>query len=176
MIATVLARPFAALLVVLSLGLSAASGQPAKSPQPSGQPSPQAVALAKELIVLKGGNQMFGSVVPGVVDSAKDLFLPTNPNLSKDLTEVTVKLKQEYTSKSDELMNEVAKAYAKHFTEQELKDAVAFYKTSLGKKLLAEEPVAIESGLTRAREWSGEFSNQVVARVRAEMKKKGHDL
>jgi uncharacterized protein len=172
MIATVLARPFAALLVVLSLGLSAASGQPAKSPQPSGQPSPQAVALAKELIVLKGGNQMFGSVVPGVVDSAKDLFLPTNPNLSKDLTEVTVKLKQEYTSKS----NEVAKAYAKHFTEQELKDAVAFYKTPLGKKLLAEEPVAIESGLTRAREWSGEFSNQVVARVRAEMKKKGHDL
>jgi uncharacterized protein len=170
--ATVLARPFAALLVVLSLGLSAASAQPAKSPQPP----PQAVALAKELIVLKGGNQMFGAVVPGVVESAKDLFLPTNPNLSKELAEVAGKLKQEYTGKSDELMNEVAKAYARHFTEQELKEAVAFYKTPLGKKLLAEEPVAIESGFTRAKEWANDFSTQVVARVRAEMKKKGHDL
>jgi uncharacterized protein len=172
MIATVLARPLVALLVMLGLGLSLASGQPAKGPQPS----PQAVALAKELIVLKGGNQMFGAVVPGVVESAKDLFLPTNPNLSKDLTEVSGKLKQEYTGKSDELMNEVAKAYARHFTEQELKEAVAFYKTPLGKKLLAEEPVAIEAGFTRAKEWANDFSTQVVARVRAEMKKKGHDL
>ena len=172
MIVTFLARPFVALLVVLSIGLSAASAQPAKG----AQPSPQAIALAKELIVLKGGNQMFGAVVPGAIESTRDLFLPTNPNLSKELAEVTGKLKQEYSGKSDELMNEVAKVYATHFTEQELKEAVAFYKTPLGKKLLAEEPVAIEAGLKRAREWANDFSTLMVARVRAEMKKKGHDL
>ena len=78
MIASVLARLWMALLIVLSLGFAAQSANPP-------QPSPQAIALAKELIFLKGGQQMFGPVVPGVIESTKDVFLPTNPNLSKPL-------------------------------------------------------------------------------------------
>jgi len=169
MIASVLARLWTALLIVLSLGFAA---QSANTPQPS----PQAIALAKELIFLKGGQQMFGPVVPGVIESTKDVFLPTNPNLSKPLGEVSAQLKSEYASKSDELMNEVAKVYATHFTEQELKEIVAFYKTALGKKLLNEDPIAIEAGFTRAKEWANDFSNQVMTKMRAEMKKKGYDL
>jgi hypothetical protein len=169
MIASVLARLWMALLIVLGLGFAAQSANPP-------QPSPQAIALAKELIFLKGGQQMFGPVVPGVIESTKDVFLPTNPNLSKPLGEVSAQLKSEYASKSDELMNEVAKVYATHFTEQELKEIVAFYKTALGKKLLNEDPIAIEAGFTRAKEWANDFSNQVMTKMRAEMKKKGYDL
>jgi hypothetical protein len=167
MTVSVLARLWVALLLVLSLGVAAQSANP---------PSPQAIALAKELIVLKGGHQMFDAVVPGVIDQAKDVFLPTNPNLNKELVEVTGKLKLEYANKSDELFNEVAKVYATHFTEQELKEIVAFYKTPLGKKMLAEDPVAIQEGLARAKDWANDFSSQVLGKMRAEMKKKGHDL
>lgn len=140
------------------------------------QPSANSIALAKELIVLKGGNQMFGAIVPGTVESAKNLFLPTNPSLSKELNEVTAQLRTEYAPKTDELMTEVAKSYASRFSEQELKEIVAFYKTALGKKLLTEEPQAIEQGFARAKDWANAFSNQVIARMRAEMKKKGKDL
>jgi uncharacterized protein len=167
MTVSVLARLSVALLLVLSLGVAAQSANP---------PSPQAIALAKELIVLKGGHQMFDPVVPGVIDQAKDVFLPTNPNLNKELVEVVGKLKLEYANKPDELFNEVAKVYAMHFTEQELKEIVAFYKTPLGKKMLAEDPVAIQEGLARAKDWANDFSNQVLGKMRAEMKKKGHDL
>lgn len=167
MTVSVLARLWVALLLVLSLGVAA---------QSANTPSPQAIALAKELIILKGGHQMFDAVVPGVIDQAKDVFLPTNPNLNKELVEVTGKLKLEYANKSDELFNEVAKVYAMHFTEQELKEIVAFYKTPLGKKMLAEDPVAIQEGLARAKDWANDFSGQVLGKMRAEMKKKGHDL
>lgn len=167
MTVSVLARLWVALLLVLSLGVAA---------QSANTPSPQAIALAKELIVLKGGHQMFDAVVPGVIEQAKDVFLPTNPNLNKELVEVTGKLKLEYANKSDELFNEVAKVYAMHFTEQELKEIVAFYKTPLGKKMLAEDPVAIQEGLARAKDWANDFSGQVLGKMRAEMKKKGHDL
>lgn len=167
MIVSVLARLWVALLLVLGLGVAAQSANP---------PSPQAIALAKELIVLKGAHQMFDAVVPGVIEQAKDVFLPTNPNLNKELVEVTGKLKLEYANKPDELFNEVAKVYASHFTEQELKEIVAFYKTPLGKKMLAEDPVAIQEGLARAKDWANDFSNQVLGKMRAEMKKKGHDL
>jgi hypothetical protein len=167
MTVSVLARLWVALLLMLSLGVAAQSANP---------PSPQAIALAKELIVLKGGHQMFDAVVPGVIDQAKDVFLPTNPNLNKELVEVTGKLKLEYANKPDELLNEVAKVYAMHFTEQELKEIVAFYKTPLGKKMLAEDPIAIQEGLARAKDWANDFSSQVLGKMRAEMKKKGHDL
>jgi hypothetical protein len=173
MIATLFTRSAFALLLVLGAALAAdranAQGQTA-------QPSANSLALAKELIVLKGGNQMFGAIVPGTIESAKNLFLPTNTNLSKELNEVSAQLRTEYSAKTDELLSEVAKAYATRFSEQELKEIVAFYKTALGKKMLVAEPQAIEQGFARAKDWAGAFSSQVIVRMRAEMKKKGHDL
>ena len=53
---------------------------------------------------------------------------------------------------------------------------LAFYKTNLGKKVLAEEPIAVEEAFRKAQDWSNTFSEQVIARMRVEMKKKGYDL
>ena len=41
-------------------------------------------------------------------------------------------------------MTEAAKLYAARFTEQELKDMVAFYKSPLGKKMIAQEPQVLD--------------------------------
>jgi hypothetical protein len=162
----------AGLLVAFAIGLAAAPAQ-AQAPQ---QPPAGAVAAAKDLLILKGGQMMFGAIVPGTIQRARDTFLPTNPNLSKELNEVNTKLQQEYKGKADELITEVAKSYAARFSEKELRDLIAFYQTPLGKKLLVEEPPAIESGFARAKEWANDFSNQVISRYRSEMKKKGYDL
>ena len=54
-----------------------------------------------------------------------------------------------------------------------MKELLAFYKTSLGKKVLTEEPLAVEDAFKRAQDWSNTFSEQVIGRFRAEMKKKG---
>jgi hypothetical protein len=159
---------------VCSASLIAAGAHAQNFPNPT--PSPNAIAIAKELITLKGGVQMFEGVVGGVIESAKSTFLPTNPNLGKPLNEVTAKLQKEFEPKKAELVNEVARVYARHFTEQELRELLAFYKTALGKKVLVEEPAAIDDSFKHAQEWSNTFSLQVIDRLRAEMKKKGYDL
>ena len=43
-----------------------------------------------------------------------------------------------------ELTDEVARLYAANFTEQELKDILAFYKTTAGKKLLTTQPKIVD--------------------------------
>jgi uncharacterized protein len=139
-------------------------------------PSPAAISIAKEIITLKGGAQMFDSVVPGVIETTKNQFIPTNPNLNKPLNDVAEKLRKDFDSKKGEVLNEVARVYARRFTEQELKELIAFYRTALGKKILVEEPAAIEDGLKRAQDWANDFSEQVIARMRNEMKKLGYDL
>ena len=61
-------------------------------------------------------------------------------------------------------------------TEQELRELLAFYKTNLGRKVLSDESSAVEDGFKRAQEWTSEFSDQVLTKMRVEMRKKGHDL
>jgi uncharacterized protein len=139
-------------------------------------PTAGAVAAARELIQAKGGGAMFEPVIPGVVESTKNTLMPTNPNLTRELNEVSAQLRKEYEAKKAELVYEVAIVYAKHFTEQELKDLVIFYRTPLGQKMLKEEPIALDESLKRAQDWSIDFSETVMGRFRAEMKKRGHQL
>jgi hypothetical protein len=148
----------------------------ALSPASAQEPSANAVAMAREVIVLKGGNILFERVVPGVIENAKNSFIPTNPQLGKQLTEVAELLHKELDPKRAEIVNEVARIFAQRFTEQELKDIVTFYRSPAGKKLAVEEPNTIELSMKRAQAWAEDLSDKVMTRFRVEMKKKGHDL
>ena len=140
------------------------------------QPTPAAIEVARQIVLVKGGTT-FDPVIPGVIETAKNMFLPTNPNLAKDLNEVAAQLRKEfYETKRAELLTEVAKAYASRFTEPELKDILAFYKTPLGQKLIAEEPRATEASMRRAQDWANNFSEEVITRMREEMRKRGANL
>lgn len=145
-------------------------------PAHSQEPSAAAVAAARELVDLRGGAKMFDSVVPGVVEQAKGVFLQTNPALAKELDEVAGRLRSDFGSRTTELLNEVARIYAQHFTEQEMREAIAFYKTNLGRKIVTQEPIIIDQSFARMQQWANKFSEEVLSRYRAEMKKKGHDL
>jgi len=140
------------------------------------QPSAEAVATAKELITVKGGAAIYDPLIPGVIEQAKRVFLQTNPMLSKDLNEVAAKLRAEMSPRSAELVNEAARLYAIRFTEKELKDALAFYKSPLGRKLITEEPAALDESMRNAQNWANRVSEEVMGKMRAEMKKRGHDI
>jgi len=115
-------------------------------------------------------------VVPGVIEQAKTVLLQTNPMLAKELNEVALQLRADDAPKSAELLNDIAKMYATRFTEQELQDLLAFYKTPLGKKVVAQEYKVIDQSLTYAQSWANKLSDQILTQMRAEMKKRGHDM
>ena len=140
------------------------------------QPSAAAVALARDVIAMKGAAGMTEPLVRGVIETVKNSFVPTNPNLTRELNDVATALHKELDGKSSEVLDQMARAYAARFTEQELKDLLVFYKTPLGQKFIKEEPNAIEDGLNRARQWAEAFGDTVMARMRSEMQKKGHQL
>jgi len=158
---------FIAALICACLGPFAAEAQ---------QPSAAAVALAREVIIIRGASGMTDPLVRGVIESVKNSFVPTNPNLTRELNDVAATLHKELDGKSSEVLEQMAQAYAARFTEQELKDLLVFYKTPLGQKILKQEPVALEDGLKRAQQWADGFADTVMARMRTEMQKKGHQL
>jgi hypothetical protein len=152
-------------LAALTFGASAQS-----------QPSPDAVNTARQILVLKGGDTMFNALIPGVIEQAKSMFEVQNPMLNKDLRETANKMRADMAPRSAELVTEVAKIYASKFSEQELKDILAFYQSPLGRKVVAEEPRSIDESMNMAQTWSQGLSDEVLTKMRAEMKKRGHDL
>jgi hypothetical protein len=158
----------AAALVMAWCGLvGAAQAQP---------PAASAVATAKELVELKGGGGMFDPIIQGVVEQTKTALLRTSPQLSKDLNEVSAQLVGEFSPRRADLIEQAAKFYAARFTEQELKDMVAFYKSPLGRKMLVQEPLVLDETFNFVQQWAPRVSEDVMNRFRAEMKKKGHQL
>jgi uncharacterized protein len=163
------ANPMRTAILALALSCLVATAQ-------AQQPSAAALATAKELITVKGASALFDPLLPNVIERAKGLFLQTNPMLAKPLNEVAAKLKVEYAKRSAEMINDVAKLYALRFTEKELKDVLAFYKSPLGRKMLVEEPRILDQGMRDANVWAEKLSREIIDKMRAEMKKRGHDI
>ena len=142
----------------------------------SQQPSAAAMATAKELVGVTGATTLFNPLISGVVEQAKILFLQQDPSLNTDLTEIAAKMRTELAPRMTQVTDEVAKLYATHFTETELKEILAFYQSPVGKKMLSQQPIVVEASLKFAQDWANKLSEEVVAKMRAELKKKGHNL
>ncbi|MGE0565735.1 MAG: DUF2059 domain-containing protein [Pseudolabrys sp.] len=161
-----LSTAFAMLVIASSLGQ--AQQQP--------QPSQGAIDMAREIVVLKGGDKIFSPLIPGVIEQGKNMFLQQNPALQRDLNEVATKLRSDFEPRKAEVMTAVARTYASHFTEAELKEILTFYRSPVGKKVIDQEVRVLGQSASVAQEWAVKFSDEVISRMRAEMKKKGHDL
>jgi hypothetical protein len=168
MIATSLARRMAAAAVLAFVACA--------SPAVAQQPTAGAMATAKELMQVKGATGIFDPLVPGIIESAKNAFLPTHPGLFRELNEVAAILRTQFASRRNEILDEIARLYAQRFSEAEMKEVIAFYKSPVGRKFVADEPEVIDQGLARTQAWSNKLSDDVLNRFRSEMKKKGHDL
>jgi hypothetical protein len=138
------------------------------------QPSAAAITLATQLLELKGGIGAYDPAIDGVIVHNRDVLLQINPNLTKDINDVVQLVRQDGAARRQELHKEVALGYATAFTEQELKDMIAFYKTPLGKRIIEQEPKAGEQSTQRAQVWIDKYAETVIEKMRAEMKKRGH--
>ena len=125
---------------------------------------------------MKNASAMYANAVPGIVQQTKQTLLQNNLNYQKDLDEVAVIVAQALAGREKEIGDGMAQVYANEFTEQELKDLVAFYKSPLGQKLLLAEPRAIQFSMSYMNQWAQSFAEVINGQFRAEMKKRGKEI
>ena len=138
--------------------------------------SPTAIAAAKEILTMKNAAAMYANAVPNLVEQTKNVLMQSNLNYQKDLNEVAVIVAKNLAGREKEIGEGMAQVYANEFTEQELKDLVTFYKSTLGQKLLASEPRAIQFSMSYMNQWAQQFAETINGQFRAEMKKRGKDI
>jgi hypothetical protein len=173
--------PAASVALSLALGLALGIVPAAAQQQPQQTlalkpASPGALAAAREILAMKNVHAVYASAVPNIVQRTKDTLLQSNLNYQKELDEVAVIIAQKMAGRENEIGEGMANVYANEFTEQELKDLVAFYKSPLGQKLLSTEPKAIQMSMTYMNQWAQTFADQVSGEFRAEMRKRGKQM
>ena len=174
-----LARMLSAASLALGLavaGVPAVAQQAPAAPPPLKQAPPAAIAAAKEILAMKNAAAMYASAVPNIVEQTKNQLLQSNLNYQKDLNEVAVIVAQKLAGREKEIGEGMAKIYANEFTEQELKDLVAFYKSPLGQKLISTEQRAIQFSMSYINQWAQVFAETVNGEFRAEMRKRGKEI
>ncbi len=157
----------------LALALVAVTGS-ARAEQK--EPSANALKMAREIIDLKNATILFEPMVPGVIERVKGMLLQTSPNLRKDLDDVANNLRKVYAPRTADLLTDISWVYASRFSEAELKEILTFYRTPTGKKVIVQEPQVFDDAMAGLPGWQEKFGEEVIARFRAEMKKRGHDL
>ena len=167
--------PAAGLALGLALAIQPAAAQQA-APQQLKPATPTCAAAAKEILTMKNASAMYAQAVPNIVQQTKDQLLSTNLNYQKDLNEVAVVVAQKLAGKEKEIGDGMAQIYCNEFTEKELTDLVAFYKSTLGQKLLASEPRAISFSMSYMNGWAQNFAEIVNGEFRAEMRKRGKQI
>ena len=175
-----LSRILSAAGLAMGLALTAVPAGAQQKNAPAATPlkpaSPAAIAAAKEILTMKNASAMYANAVPNLVEQTKNTLMQSNLNYQKDLNEVAVIVAKTLAGREKEIGEGMAQVYANEFTEQELKDLVTFYKSTLGQKLLASEPRAIQFSMSYMNAWAQQFAEVINGQFRAEMKKRGKEI
>ncbi|MFG1464400.1 DUF2059 domain-containing protein [Xanthobacter sp. DSM 24535] len=157
--------------LILTTGLAIAQ-QPAAAPAPTaGQ-----MQVARDLVNANGEARAFNGVIANLVDGAALGFLQSNPDLAPQLRDVALALRPEFEKRQAEIIDMVAASYAQRFSEAELKEALAFYKSATGQKMVNERPIIVQQAVQNIQAWSSKLNADAMERIRTEMKKRGYDL
>lgn len=114
--------------------------------------------LIKEMLELSGAKKMALQTMEMMISS----FRKQMPEVETDFWNEFMKEAQ-----AGDLISMIAPVYAKHFTETEVKELIAFYKTPIGKKLVEKLPVISQESYGIGEVWGKALSEKVAAKLKA---------
>lgn len=166
------------MLLALPFVCVANSALTQQAPAPASPPVPTstAVTAARTLVVATGISRSFVLMIPQFMDQISKTLTETRPQIDKDLHLVMTELKPEFDRQADEMIEIAAQVYAKHIPEADLQAAVTFFTSDSGRKYAAAQRTVLAEVVTAMQGWQGKISTDMMSRVRAELKKKGHEL
>jgi len=125
--------------------------------------SPSHLAAAREAVDALDTTEQFDQILLNAATQIKAELIVNNPNLQTEISDMVDESAIALAPRRGALENEVARIYAKLFTEQELREVSQFYKSEAGRKLIQQGPQASREMLSAADVWS----NGIVRDLRA---------
>ena len=139
------------------------------------QGSPEALAAARELSAIMTGDtmtQITGALTAQIWPTIERAF--SSKVDAATLAELRAEFEKTVNALTADVMKGSPAIYAKHFTTQELRDMVAFYKSPTGVKALREMPKVLTDVGTEMGPRMQAFQGDLNIRVKAILEKHGY--
>jgi uncharacterized protein len=164
---TPFARFFGPFVVVTLLFLAPVRAQ---------SPNAGAAAAAKELVDTMKLADQYKAVLPMVFRQLKPSIVQNRPEVDRDFDALAPKLMDSMGARLDELQSAIVLIYASNFTEAELRDLIAFYKTPTGQKFLQKTPFVAQQTMIAGQKFGQSAAADLQKLMREELRRRGHDL
>jgi hypothetical protein len=163
-------------LALLAGSAVAQQPAPAAAPAPSAVVTPEQLAVARDVVVGSGISRSFDVVIPNIMSQITNTLTRTRPELTSDLAAVMEQLRPEFMKQPADMVDNAARIVASVMSEDELKQTAAFFASPAGKKYVSSQPVVLDRLVVAMEGWTQKVSEDMVTRIRAEMKKRGKDI
>jgi hypothetical protein len=156
----------AALALALALGGPAAAQEVSQSH----------LDAALEAVQSAGAARGFDSVLPALADRVKGRLIRLRPDLHQEISATVEAVALELIARRADLNEDVARVWAKNFTEDELVTIAEFYKSPTGQKFAEIGPQVIQDSLKAVEGWSTRVGEELYERSREALTKQGFDF
>ena len=121
---------------------------------------------ARDAVLSANAIRAFDDVLPLMADRTRTLFIQSNPAYTQLIDVIVNEVALEMAARRPDLNKVVYEVWARRFSEDELKELAAFYKTDLGQKLSRMEPEMRALSIGAAKQWGDAISTEMVTIVR----------
>jgi hypothetical protein len=146
------------------------------APVQAQSPNAGAEAAAKELIDTMRLTEQFKAVLPVIIRQIKPAIVQNRPEVDRDFDALAPKLLGVMGARLDELANAIALIYASNFTESEIRDLTAFYRSPTGQKLLQKLPSVTQQTMIAGQKFGQSTAADLQKQMLEELRLKGHTL
>jgi hypothetical protein len=157
----------AVLGIALSAGSSYASAQ---------EVSASHLAVALDVVKSAKASRGFDNVLPQLAAQAQDRFIRIRPDMFKQIADTVEAVALKLAVRRNDLDTDVARVWAKHFTEEELQTIATFYKSAAGQKFAEVGSLVFAESLTAVQRWSDRVGDELIDNARKELKSQGIDI
>jgi hypothetical protein len=153
-------------VIAMVLGVASASAR--------AEPPRSQRAKIVEIMEITGGKTMLDEFMQVFIQQLSTDVRRTNPNIPERahevIRDVIIAVLKEH---SQELLSSMIPLYEKHFTETELDELLAFYRTPTGQKAIKELPALVQESIPISQSWLRNLEPVLQPRLRERLAAEG---
>jgi len=134
------------------------------------------LAAALAVINATTATQSFDTRLPQLANEVTNRLIRARPDLHQEIADTVQAVALKLAVRRRELDQDVARVYAKAFTEDELKVIATFLKSPAGQKYQKDGPAVFRDTLQAVQAWSDRVGAELLDKTKEELKKQGHPL
>jgi uncharacterized protein len=123
----------------------------------------------EELIEVSGTQRISAQVVAILTRQMLDGLKKSQPNLPEQAIDFAVQVMNEELTKgflTPELMSRMVPLFAKHFTPDEVRGLIAFYRSDLGRKYVGSMPTLMQETSAATQQYTKEVMPNILEAVK----------